>query len=361
MTAVAWVVGASEKVHRSSRKFLRHIYDVPGTARLQPIVGGRDAVHPQGVRGRAHRGAEGAVCQAAAAAEGVGRVGPPAERLQVLDLPGGVPGGVVPRQVGVHGAPDGGHAAALRHQPRLHRALEARLRRRAAPHPQGEPAGEPARARARLGRADHPVAGRLPPRRRAHAVVLDDRAVFRKGRRRDVRRPLWHRRGAITPACPSILATRTDRPPHHLRSRSTTSSTASCTTRKCTRRRTSTTTPRSSPRRSRARRTRCSRAWATSPTSRSPSSCRRGAAASPSPSSTSTSPSSTCSTASATATSSSSRAGRRRGRSSGCCTPARTTRSTTRSSSSTSSSSARCGTTCAARCAPGARTNGRRR
>ena len=118
-------------------------------------------------------------------------------RLQVLDLPGGVPGGVVPRQVGVHGAPHGGHAAALRHQPRLHRALEARLRRRAAPHPQGEPAGEPARARARLGRADHPVAGRLPPRRRAHAVVLDDRAVFRKGRRRDVRRPLWHRRGAI--------------------------------------------------------------------------------------------------------------------------------------------------------------------
>ena len=85
--------------------------------------------------------------------------------------------------------------------------------------------------------------------------------------------------------------------------------------------------------------TTCSRAWATSPTSRSPSSCRRGAAASPSPSSTSTSPSSTCSTASATATSSSSRAGRRRGRSSGCCTPARTTRSTTRSSSSTSSSS----------------------
>ena len=185
------------RIHRSSSEFSPDDGDVPGTARLQPIVGGRDAVHPQGVRGRAHRGAEGAVCQAAAAAEGVGGVGPPAERLQVLDLPGGVPGGVVPRQVGVHGAPDGGHAAALRHQPRLHRALEARLRRRAAPHPQGEPAGEPARARARLGRADHPVAGRLPPRRRAHAVVLDDRAVFRQGRRRDVRRPLWHRRGAI--------------------------------------------------------------------------------------------------------------------------------------------------------------------
>lgn len=199
MTVVAPRCRSFGKCIAARRNFHTYLFheDVPSTARLQPIVGGRDAVHPQGVRGRAHRGAEGAVRQTAAAAEGVGRVGPPAERLQVLDLPGGVPGGVVPRQVGVHGAPDGGHAAALRHQPRVHRALEARLPRRAAPHPQGEPAGEPARARARLGRADHPVAGRLPPRRRAHAVVLDGRAVFRKGRRRDVRRPLWHRRGAI--------------------------------------------------------------------------------------------------------------------------------------------------------------------
>ena len=111
-------------------------------------------------------------------------------------------------------------------------------------------------------------------------------------------------------------------PPLHLRSRSTTSSTASCTTRSV--QGVAPAPPHLDHHRGDLGHVAPAVSWATSPTSRSPSSCRRGAAASPSPSSTSTSPSSTCSTASATATSSSS-ALARRGCPSGCCTPARTT------------------------------------